>query len=170
MFSLPFYKNPSEKLIGLNRNTPLLCWDIANPALGKRIEIAEDVCEIEKLRIRHNWQLTINLPKLLTNNFTLVVTNVKKEIVWASKGFEAMTLYSLTESIGRNPGFLQGTKTNLNTKLLVRNKLANFETVETKLLNYRKDGEPYWCQVKIYPIQNSEGTFTHFIAVEKETD
>ena len=42
--------------------------------------------------------------------------------------------------------------------------------VETNLLNYRKDGEPYWCQVKIYPIQNSEGAFTHFIAVEKETD
>jgi PAS domain S-box-containing protein len=170
MLSLPFYKNPSEKLVGIHHNTPLLCWDIANPALGKRIQIAEDVCEVEKLRIQHNWQLAINLPKLLTNNFTLVVTNIKKEIVWASRGFEAMTHYSLSESMGRNPGFLQGTKTNLKTKLLVRTKLANFEMVETRLLNYRKDGEPYWCQVKIYPIQNSEGTFTHFIAVEKETD
>ena len=81
-----------------------------------------------------------------------------------------MTHYTLTESIGRNPGFLQGEKTNLKTKMLVRKKLANFEMVETNLLNYRKDGEPYWCQVKIYPIQNSEGAFTHFIAVEKETD
>jgi len=170
MFSLPFYKHPSEKLVAIHPNTPLLCWDIANPALGKRIQIAEDVCEVEKLRIQHNWQLTINLQKLLTNNFTLVVTNAKKEIVWASRGFEFMTRYTLLESVGRNPGFLQGTKTNPKTKLLVREKLANFELVETKLLNYRKDGEPYWCQVIIYPIQNSEGTFTHFIAVEKEMD
>ena len=116
MFSLPFYKHPSEKLIGINRNTPLLCWDIANPALTKRIQIAEDVCEVEELRIQYNWQLAINLPKLLTNNFTLVVTDIKKEIVWASRGFEAMTHYTLTESIGRNPGFLQGEKTNLKTK------------------------------------------------------
>ena len=169
MFNLPFYKS-SQEFIGNNRNTPLLCWDIANPALGKRIQIAEDVCEVEKLRLQHNWQLAINLQKLLTNNFTLVVTNVKKEIVWASRGFEAMTHYSLSESVGRNPSFLQGEKTNFKTKLVVREKLASFEMVETKLLNYRKDGEPYWCQVKIYPIQNSEGAFTHFIAVGKETD
>jgi PAS domain S-box-containing protein len=170
MFNLPFYKHPSEKLVGIHPNTPLLCWDIANPALAKRIQIAEDAGEMEKLRIQYNWQLAIDFQKLLTNNFTLVVTNVKKEIIWASRGFEAMTHYSLTESMGRNPGFLQGAKTSPKTKLLVREKLANFEIVETKLLNYRKDGEPYWCQVKIYPIQNFEGAFTHFIAVEKETD
>jgi hypothetical protein len=52
----------------------------------------------------------------------------------------------------------------------VSEKLANFEVAETKLLNYRKDATPYWCQVKIYPIQNTEGAFTHFIAVEKELD
>ena len=170
MFNLPFYKHASEELSGSICYSPLLCWDIANPALTKRIQIAEDIGEIEQLRIQYNWLLEINLQKLLTNNFTLVVTNVEKEIIWASRSFQSMTKYSLVESLGRNPNFLQGAKTSLKTKQLVREKLAHFEIVETKLLNYRKDGEAYWCEVKIYPIQDSEGAFTHFIAVEKEVD
>ena len=170
MFNLPFYNYSSDAMTRSNHYSPLLCWDIAHPALAKRIQIAEDIGEVEQLRTHYNWQLMINFHQLLTNNFTLVVTNLKKEIIWASQGFQAMTQYSLAESIGKNPGFLQGERTSLKTKQLVRTKLANFEIVETKLLNYRKDGEAYWCEVKIYPIQDSEGAFTHFIAVEKEVD
>jgi PAS domain S-box-containing protein len=170
MFNLPFYKYSSDAITRSNHYSPLLCWDIAHPALAKRIQIAEDIGEVEQLRTQYNWELVINFHKLLTNNFTLVVTNVKKEIIWASQGFQAMTQYSLAESIGKNPSFLQGTKTNPKTKLLVGEKLANFEIVETKLLNYRKDGEAYWCEIKIYPIQDLKGVFTHFMAVEKEVD
>jgi PAS domain S-box-containing protein len=153
-----------------SHSTPLLCWDIANPALVKRVQIAEDIAQVTQLGIEHQWQLELNLRKLLANNYILVVTDKKKNIVWASHDFQTMTGYSLIEAMGRKPSFLQGPKTNPKTIQLVRERLANFEMADSKILNYRKGGEPYWCQVKIYPIQDTNGTFTHFIAVEKELD
>jgi PAS domain-containing protein len=32
-------------------------------------------------------------------------------------------------------------------------------------LNYRKDGEPFWVAVTIYPLRNPNNDLTHFVAV-----
>lgn len=170
MFASPSSLYCPEESQSQNSNTPLLCWDIANPAITKRLKIAEDIQQIEHLQSTNEWTIDLNFRKLLSNNYILVVTNVAKEIVWASQDFQTMTGYSLSEAVGRKPVFLQGEKTSTKSKQYVSEKLSNFEVAETKLLNYRKDATPYWCQVKIYPIQNTEGVFTHFVAVEKELD
>ena len=39
---------------------------------------------------------------------------------------------------------------------------------EGKLINYRKDGEPYWCDVRIEPIFNEQQKLVNFIAFEEE--
>lgn len=160
--SKPFHKNAAI--------APLLSWDFAHPLLQKQIEVGEDYKFISTLSERFQWDLELETKQLLRNNYTLVITNLSQEIVWVSKQFETMTHYPKNEVIGRKPTFLQGEKTSKKSLHLIREKLSNVEQVATKLLNYRKNGEAYWCQVTILPIHNTDGLLTHFMAIEKEVD
>ncbi len=168
MFNLPTFAHPEDKERPVS--APLFCWDIANPLLEKRIQIHNDIQQIENLVRTYDWQLNINFKKLLIDNHSIVVTNLSQEIVWVSQSFHSMTGYDTKEAIGKIPSFLQGEKTNLQTKLFIKEKLAKLESTEAKILNYRKNGESYWCGIRIFPIQNSQSLLTHYIAIEKEVN
>lgn len=168
MFNLPTFTHQAEK--EKPASAPLFCWDIANPLLEKRVLIQNDIQQIENLCRTHEWQSDINFKKLLVDNQTIVITNLSQEIVWVSQSFYSMTGFETEEAIGRIPTFLQGAKTNIQTKLFIREKLAKLENIEAKILNYRKNGESYWCGIKIFPIQNGQGQVTHYIAIEKEVN
>lgn len=65
-------------------------------------------------------------------------------IVYASDGFVKVTGYSRTDIIPRNCRFLQGSYTDNSAVKRLRTAIdANRESVEL-LLNYRKNGEPFW--------------------------
>jgi len=73
-------------------------------------------------------------------------------IVWCNARFEAMTGYSADEVIGRSPEFLRGPGTNRET---VRRVLAERNAdmpVRAELLNYRKNGEPFWVDITVKPL------------------
>ncbi len=170
MFNTGATMHISEEAQRKNRSAPLLCWDIAHPMLPKRNSIAMDINQIEHLQDTHKWQHELNFKKLLTTNHTLILTNVNREIVWTSSDFFEMTGYTLAEATGRKPAFLQGEKTSEKSKQLIRERLGQFEKVTARLINYRKDGEAYGCNITIHPLTNTQGDVTHFVAVEKEVD
>lgn len=159
-----------DDLQGKARAAPLLCWDIAHPMLPKRNQIATDIDQIEQLQATYNWRHDLNFKKLLTSNHTLIITDIAREIIWTSSDFYEMTGYTLAEAVGKKPAFLQGEKTTERSKQLIREKLGQFEKVTARLINYRKDGEMYGCNITIYPLKNGEGEATHFVAVEKEVE
>ena len=160
------YQDEKEKPV----RAPFLCWDLANPALEKRIQIHNDIQEIEYFTQKYSWQTDINFKSMLLENYTIIVANLAQEIEWVSHRFQKMTGYSLEEAVGRKPSFLQGEKTNPHTKRLLKEKLVKLENIETKILNYRKNGESYWCGIRIFPIHNSQQVLTHYVAIEKEVN
>ncbi|MEZ0611485.1 PAS domain-containing protein [Fibrella sp. WM1] len=152
----------------LSHPVPLLCWDIANPLLAKRQHMATDLQAFEGLKKQHDWQFNTNLHPLLTNNATLVVTDRSARIIWVSHRFSQLTGYPFAEVLGQKASLLQGAKTSLSTRQLVREKLARAEAVTACLLNYRKNRSTYWCQIDIQPLLNATGQCTHFFAIEYE--
>ena len=116
---------------------------------------------------RFDWQL--DLQALLATDYSaLVLTNAAQEILWVNKGFTQMSGYSEKFALGQKPSFLQGAQTCLQTRKRIREQLENRVAFTEEVINYRKNGEVYLCQVNISPIANSQGEFTHFIALEKE--
>ncbi|MBA4852796.1 PAS domain-containing protein [Emticicia sp. BO119] len=168
MLNIPAFAYQEEKERPVT--APLLCWDIANPLLEKRIHIQNDIQQIDRLAHRYDWQSDIDFKSLLIESYSVVVTNLSQEIVWVSQSFQSMTGYDATETTGKSPAFLQGEKTNLQTKQFIREKLVKLENIEARILNYRKNGESYWCSIRIFPIQNSQSKVTHYIAIEKEVN
>lgn len=168
MFNIPVFYQAEHPV--KTTSTPLFCWDIANPDMERRVLVHQDMEQLDNLTALHQWQLDDSYKSSLKDNCSLIITNLSKEIIWASRAFQSMTGYATDEILGKKPSFLQGKRTNEQTRQFITEKLSKFETLKVRILNYRKSGEVYWCGVSIAPIRNSENKITHFIAIEKEVN
>ncbi|WP_263385772.1 sensor domain-containing protein [Granulicella arctica] len=89
-------------------------------------------------------------------------------IVYANPAFTRMTGYSLEEVLGRSPRLLQGPLSGSEAPALIRAALQAWKPIEIELINYRKDGEPFWVQLSITPVASESGWYTHWISVQRE--
>lgn len=106
-----------------------------------------------------------------TSNGVLITDNTLEDnpIVYANPGFEKLTGYDLSEILGYNCRFLQGDKTNRDDVTRMREAIKQGEGIEVELLNYKKDGTPFWNELVISPVKNGEGQVTHFIGVQSDS-
>lgn len=99
----------------------------------------------------------------------MLITDRNRKVLWANPGFCRLTGYELDEIIGRNPGhFLQGAKTDPETKANIRAGLLEGEGFEGNILNYHKNGKPYWTHLTIDPVRDEHGAIEYFIALQTE--
>lgn len=69
--------------------------------------------------------------------------------------------------IGQNGKIFQGPKTNPRTVMEIREAIREERGVEVSLLNYRKDGTPFWMLFHMRPVFGKEdGRVIHFVAVQ----
>lgn len=92
-------------------------------------------------------------------------TDAECRIVYANRGFELLTGYSVSEVLGKNCEFLQGPLTDHNDVANIRNALLLRQSCHVTLQNYHKDGTPFWNELRISPLRDDRGTVTHFVGV-----
>ncbi|MGJ7462311.1 sensor domain-containing phosphodiesterase [Halomonas sp. MA07-2] len=89
-------------------------------------------------------------------------------IVFANPAFTTMTGYSRDEVIGRNCRFLQGPNTDSPAVDEIRAGIHEQRDVGVTLLNYCKDGTPFWNRLVISPVFDDSGICTHFIGIQQD--
>jgi len=148
---------------------PLQSWDIFSEFLMKDrlLQSKEnDIAQIEIFKNRYNWSLASTFLKHESYT-TLVITNYDQHIIWVNAGFSEMTGYPKSYAVGKHPRFLQGKNTSPETRKDISAKITKHEIVHKQLINYRKDGSEYVCDIKIIPLRNNSDEITHFIALER---
>ncbi len=85
-------------------------------------------------------------------------------IVFANKAFLDLTLYEEDEVLGRNCRFLQGAQTDREMVARLREAVEKTDSVALELLNYKRDGSPFWNAVFIGPVYDTAGTLLYFFA------
>ena len=89
-------------------------------------------------------------------------------VVYVNNKMETLTGYSKDEMIGCAPQILQGSRTN---KLDIRKfsrSLARGDHARVQVMNYRKCGEAYMCDIAGWPIREEAGKIIYFMALERE--
>lgn len=89
----------------------------------------------------------------------LVITDsslAHNPIVYASRGFTALTGYAVEEIVGRNCRFLQGANSDRAVIAEIRAAVARRERCDRDLLNYRRDGTPFWNHLSVGPLETPE--------------
>lgn len=144
-----------------------LDWSVSHDSLNDTIYgVARNVTkeiELEK-------ELKLKQKAIEHNAHSMIITEADKEkdyaIVSANRAFELLSGYTIDEIIGKNCRFLQGdNKENKDTKTINRMKecMSNREQFDGILLNYKKNGEPFYNKIRITPLFNDNNVCTHFI-------
>ncbi|MDO8900617.1 MAG: PAS domain-containing protein [Phenylobacterium sp.] len=84
-------------------------------------------------------------------------------LVFVNDAFLKMTGYVRSEVLGRNCRFLQGPDTDAKASATLARGVSAGEAVSVDLLNYRKDGTPFWNALQISPVRNATGQIIYFI-------
>lgn len=95
-------------------------------------------------------------------------SNPALPILYVNPAFSKITGYSAEECLGRNCRFLQGKDTSRAAVNLIRESISNQEAVSIEILNYRKDGSPFWNELRISPVFAENGTLTHYIGFQND--
>lgn len=109
-----------------------------------------------------------NLPQI---DIAVILTDASRQILWVNSDFTRITGYSLREAEGKKPGnLLQGERTDPNDVQVIKECLTAQIPCRHQILNYRKNGEPYTCDLVIQPIFNSRRELCHYLAFEVDGD
>ncbi len=85
-------------------------------------------------------------------------------VVFANRAFHDLTGYEESDIVGRNCRFLQGPGTDRATVKELREALAAVRPISTEILNYRRDGTPFWNACFIAPVFAKDGRLLYFFA------
>jgi PAS domain S-box-containing protein len=85
-------------------------------------------------------------------------------IIFCNAAFLKLTGYSDEDVVGRNCRLLQGPDTDQDTVTKIRKAIAAGDDIAVDILNYRKDGTPFWNAVFISPVRDDTGKIIYFFA------
>ncbi|MBU3671250.1 MAG: response regulator [Sinobacteraceae bacterium] len=95
--------------------------------------------------------------------------DVNRRIQSVNAAFTALTGYEQADVVGRDPGHvLQGTDTSPKTRAKIGESLRRQEKVDVEILNYRKNGEPFWVELTITPTRNEAGEHIGFVGYQRD--
>lgn len=89
-------------------------------------------------------------------------------IVYANATLMRQTGYSLGELLGRSPRLFQGPGTDLSVSRRFGEKLARWHNCEMEVLNYTREGQPVWIDLKVAPLADPEGWYTNWVSVQRD--
>ncbi len=98
----------------------------------------------------------------------VAITDSQQRLVWINPAFTQITGYHMDEIRGKKPGqILQGPETDPKTIAYMRQCLSENRYFEVEILNYRKNGEPYWSKIEVQPIITENG-LTNYMAIYED--
>lgn len=145
---------------GLNiLKLPLVSWEFRKESYSE---------EIQYKNIHQFWSDKTDFLKLSKlEKKQLVITDKNFKIIFASQHISKMNGYKPDEILGKSPTMFQGLETSKRTTLSIKNAIENLEPFKEVILNYKKNGETYWCEIEAKPMFNDSGEFINYIAFER---
>lgn len=85
-------------------------------------------------------------------------------IVFANNAFLDLTGYEEDEVLNRNCRFLQGAGTDQTAVTQLREAIRDERAIALEILNYRRDGSPFWNAIFMGPVFDQAGELLYFFA------
>ena len=114
-------------------------------------------------------QLQITSLALESVSDGVLITDANGIITSANNSFYSITGWSEIDIIGRTCSFLQGPESSGTTRELIQKSFRDRTDFRGEILNFRKDGAPFWNDLSILPVRNDKGQVTHFVGIIRDT-
>jgi two-component system, cell cycle response regulator len=88
-------------------------------------------------------------------------------VVYANRAFTELVGFSAEELTGSNLRRLQGGDREQDARHKLREALARAEGCRVVLRNFRKDGTPFWNEMRIEPLKDATGGVSYFVGFHR---
>lgn len=103
------------------------------------------------------------------SDHAVIMTDETLRIVWVNDAWCRLTGFSVEEAMGRHPAELtHGPHTNAATIATMREEIRAGRAWHGEVLNYRKNGTPYWLELSTNPLRSPEGAITGWVALSHD--
>ncbi len=110
-----------------------------------------------------------NRPQEFSTPAGMVMSGPDGLVRWVNPAFSEMCGYTLDELRGKKLGpILQGAQTDHATAERMRRAVREYRPCRETILNYHKNGAPYWVEIAITPILDDAGQPLWLVARERE--
>ena len=167
-------KEYSQKLVEesekINFKAPLNSWDIFIQGFQRNSQMLKDITFLKKYAQENKWNHDFNFgQKILHQAFSIIVTDLDLNIIFASHNMFEINGYLPAEVIGEKPAIFQGKETDPVIKDKISSAIRNREVFEETIINHRKNGTPYRCVIQGHPVFNRKQELVNFITFEKRS-
>nr|AML79296.1 putative LOV domain-containing protein [Cymbomonas sp. BC-2016] len=168
---LPIVTESQSYYLGIQLEVPMSC--IHEPPIWHRYCPNFPPPALERVPVDDPFQ-DITGFELLSKSLnemcrTYIISDAKtfdQPILYASPGFYSLTGYNESEVLGKNCRFLQGFNTNKETVQKISDAVKKKKGITALILNYKKDGSPFWNMLVMSCIRNHLGEVEYFIGVQ----
>ncbi|NHM02312.1 PAS domain-containing protein [Flavobacterium difficile] len=136
---------------------PIVSWDFYQ-------QLPNEIKTIES--IQESWTEKINFAKDIANK-SVIITDSSLKIIYVTPEIAKLTGYSSREIVGNTPKMFQGNLTDVATRNKIREAVKNQHPFKEIVINYKKDGTSYKCEIEAYPKFDANNNLVHYIAFEK---
>ena len=121
-----------------------------------------------RIALRSNKQL---LTAVASINIGVIIADATAEdlpTIFVNPGFTKITGYAPQEMLGTNCRLLQGPGTDRAVIAEISAAIKSGESFKGTILNYRKDGTPFWNDLLISPVYADDGSLVNFIGLQED--
>jgi len=131
--------------------------------IGVARDITEQKQAEESLRLRDRAIQEVSQGIIITDP-----RQADNPIIYASAGVERITGYSQAELLGKNCRIFQGKDTDRDTVRKLREAILAGHGCTAEILNYRKNGTPFWNSMSMNPVRDDNGELAYFVGVQND--
>ncbi|MDP3512909.1 MAG: EAL domain-containing protein [Sulfuritalea sp.] len=119
-------------------------------------------------RLKNEAILRLHHQALASISQGVIITDAERRITYANAAFQRITGYSEAEILGLTPAFLHNLKADEDILGQLATALAAGSCFSGHLMNFRKDGTPFWSDLSVTPVVDKEGRTTHFVGITRD--
>lgn len=140
--------------------------DIARALLVFRENLIQ-VAQAEE-RLKNAAILRVHHQALESITQGMLITNAQHRIIYANPAFQRISGYREDEILGITPAFLHNKGSDAAILGELQAALADGHHFHGNLMNYRKDGTPFWSDLSISPVCDETGAITHYVGITRD--
>ena len=122
----------------------------------------------ERLRLLESVAVNANDAILITEAEPIEEENGGPRILYANESYLKMSGYTLEEVVGKTPRIMQGPETDLAVREQIHKSLKRWKPIVAELINYTRDGTPFWVELSIVPVADEKGWYTHWVSIQRD--
>ena len=98
----------------------------------------------------------------------VLIADAQGCITYANQGFETITGFTQEEMLGHSCACLQGAGTSAASRQRMQDAIGAAQPFHGEILNYRKDGSPFWNALSFAPVFDEQGVLAQFVGVQRD--